>query len=186
MRQQSAIFCKLSRNGLIITLFLTILSVHGVVLSQNSSNLQDDTKTKYKILVGLCERPDLYDPSLGFYYDWEYKDYSPDSACLKELARLPKDYNIVIVLGTWCGDSREQLPRFLKLSDLLQIDSGKLKLIGVDRQKQAVTMDISHLNILRVPTFIFFRNDKEIGRIIETPQISLEKDMLNILTNPNQ
>ncbi len=186
MRQNRSAFYKLSRTGLIISLLLIILSVNKVVLSQNSSNLQDDTKTKYKILVGLCERPDLYDPVLGFYYDWEYNDYSPDSTCLGQLARLPQNYNIVVVLGTWCGDSRDQIPRFFRLTDLLKLDSHAMKLIGVDRQKQAVTMDISHLNILRVPTFIFYRNEKEIGRIIETPQVSLEKDMLNILTSSGQ
>ena len=34
-----------------------------------------------------------------------------------------------------------------------------------------------------VPTFIFYREDKEIGRIIETPILSLEEDMLAILIN---
>jgi hypothetical protein len=36
-------------------------------------------------------------------------------------------------------------------------------------------------DITNVPTFIFYRNGKEINRIVESPVISLEKDMLSIL-----
>jgi hypothetical protein len=36
------------------------------------------------------------------------------------------------------------------------------------------------MNIERVPTFIFKRGGEEIGRIIETPDESLEADMLKL------
>jgi hypothetical protein len=32
------------------------------------------------------------------------------------------------------------------------------------------------LNITHVPTFIYYRNEKELGRIVENPMESLEKD----------
>lgn len=35
--------------------------------------------------------------------------------------------------------------------------------------------------IKKIPTFIFYRNNKEIGRYIEYSKKSLEKDILNIL-----
>jgi len=35
--------------------------------------------------------------------------------------------------------------------------------------------------IEKIPTFIFIMNGKEIGRIIESPNESLEKDMLKII-----
>ena len=37
------------------------------------------------------------------------------------------------------------------------------------------------LNIERVPTFIIYRNKNELGRIVEYPETSLEKDMLDIM-----
>ena len=37
------------------------------------------------------------------------------------------------------------------------------------------------LNIEKVPTFIFYKNGIEIGRIIESPEKSIEKDFLKIL-----
>jgi hypothetical protein len=38
------------------------------------------------------------------------------------------------------------------------------------------------LDIQRVPTFIFYKNNIEAGRIIENPETSLEQDMVKILT----
>jgi hypothetical protein len=42
--------------------------------------------------------------------------------------------------------------------------------------------EIDDLKIEFVPTFIFFKNDVEIGRIVEAPTESLEIDMVKILT----
>lgn len=49
--------------------------------------------------------------------------------------------------------------------------------------KKAEGFDIDQFIIERVPTFIFYKNESEIGRIIETPVETLEKDILNILKN---
>ena len=38
------------------------------------------------------------------------------------------------------------------------------------------------LDIQRTPTFIFFKNGVEIGRIVETPRDSLENDILKIVS----
>jgi len=35
-----------------------------------------------------------------------------------------------------------------------------------------------------VPTFIVFYKNKEVGRIVENPKISLERDLLQLLQNP--
>ena len=38
------------------------------------------------------------------------------------------------------------------------------------------------LKIIRVPTFIFYKDEEEIGRYVEYPRESMEKDILKILT----
>ena len=38
-------------------------------------------------------------------------------------------------------------------------------------------------NIHRVPTFIFYKNGKEVNRIVEYPKETLERDIKNIVTN---
>ena len=37
-------------------------------------------------------------------------------------------------------------------------------------------------NLVRVPTYILYKGKKEIGRIIDAPKESFEKDLLKILT----
>ena len=57
----------------------------------------------------------------------------------------------------------------------------KLTLIGVSREKKGLSNEAEGLDIEFVPTFIFYKDGKEIGRIVETPAESLEKDLLKIV-----
>lgn len=112
-----------------------------------------------------------------------YRDYQPDQTILAELmAQETDNLTITIVLGTWCPDSRREVPRFMKLVDLWGFPKEKIKFIGVDINKIAPLADYPALGIERVPTFIFYENNSEKGRIIEVPVTSLEQDTRNILT----
>jgi len=44
-------------------------------------------------------------------------------------------------------------------------------------------IDVASYKIELVPTFIFYDGDTELGRIIETPQTSIEGDLLKIISN---
>jgi len=111
-----------------------------------------------------------------------YTDYQPDTEIMAELMALEKEsLTITIVLGTWCPDSRREVPRFIKIIDLWGFPKEKIRLIGVDINKVAPLGDFPALGIERVPTFIFYVNNIEKGRIIEVPVTSLEQDTRNIL-----
>ena len=121
----------------------------------------------------------------GVHSNWYYSghdSYSVDDKSLAELLEIPfDDISITIVLGTWCPDSRRELPRFMKLIELWDFPVDKITFIGVDSYKVAPVGDYEELGIERVPTFIIYRNKVEAGRIIEYPKASLEQDMVNIL-----
>jgi thiol-disulfide isomerase/thioredoxin len=89
--------------------------------------------------------------------------------------------SVKIVLGTWCPDSRREVPRFMRVLKEIGFPSDKVTLIGVDNLKVSPIDNYDALGIERVPTFIFYRNNIEAGRIIENPTTSLEQDMVNIL-----
>ena len=61
----------------------------------------------------------------------------------------------------------------------------KTEIICVDRDRKDSSGEVDSLNIELVPTFIFYRDGDEIGRIIETPQQSIEEDTYRILTGNN-
>jgi thiol-disulfide isomerase/thioredoxin len=87
----------------------------------------------------------------------------------------------IVFLGTWCSDSRREVPRFLKIVDALGIPGDRVRLFALDRSKKSPDGMTDRYNILRLPTMVFFKNGKEIGRIVETPAASVEEDMFTIL-----
>jgi len=92
-----------------------------------------------------------------------------------------KDIRIKIVMGTWCGDSKDQVPRFFKVLDKLQYNPSDVEILSFVRKYKDKEVGAKQYNIEKIPTFIIYRNNTEIGRIIETPHLSLEKDFLEIL-----
>ena len=111
-----------------------------------------------------------------------YYDYAPQSVFLNSLLDLRWDnVTVTLVMGTWCPDSRREVPRFLRIMDILDFPADKITYIGVDLDKQSPVGGYEELDIQRVPTFIFYVNNSEAGRIIEVPTSSLEEDMVNIL-----
>lgn len=116
------------------------------------------------------------------WFDKEYNDYTIDDSAFIELEKNGLEaIDIVVVLGTWCSDSRREVPRFMKIIESLGYQENRLRFIGVDSYKEAPVDNYESFDIERVPTFIFYSDKIEIGRIIEYPEASLERDMLGIL-----
>ena len=55
--------------------------------------------------------------------------------------------------------------------------------MGHPEEKKGYFNDYSRYNITNTPTIIFYKNKKEVGRIIEKPKETLESNMLSILMN---
>jgi thiol-disulfide isomerase/thioredoxin len=133
-------------------------------------------------LLGEINPSRLLKPPYDSWYLEGFAGYVPDEKIMDELKKIDmSDYTITIVLGTWCPDSRREVPRFMKIIDLWGFPEEKIKFIGVDINKVAPLADYSALGIERVPTFIFYKNNSEKGRIIEVPVTSLEQDTRDIL-----
>jgi thiol-disulfide isomerase/thioredoxin len=118
--------------------------------------------------------------------DWflkGYDNYQPNPEFINKLTASGIDgVSIKIVMGTWCPDSRREVPRFMKILSQWQFPQQQVTFIGVDNQKLSPVGEYESLGIQRVPTFIVFKNKIEAGRIIENPVTSLEQDIVNILS----
>jgi thiol-disulfide isomerase/thioredoxin len=133
-------------------------------------------------LLGYFSRARLLQPPYSEWYNKEYDHYQPDMIVMETLTEIDKErLDIMVVMGTWCPDSRREVPRFMKIIDQWNFPSDKLTFIGVDNSKQSPIGGFDTLDIERVPTFIILKNKIEAGRIIENPETSLEQDMVNIL-----
>lgn len=133
-------------------------------------------------LLGYFELPRLKQAPHNDWYISGYDSYSPDNDAVNELLQINiEGLKIKIVMGTWCPDSRREVPKFMRLLDLWKFPVSDVVFIGVDNVKLSPVGEYESLNIQRVPTFIIYKNKVESGRIIENPVTSLEQDMVNIL-----
>lgn len=165
-------------------LFLALLLVPALAFAQKLNQKAADPKKGNEMLVGCCDRDGFGAIHSNFdsAFKAEYPVYHADEATMKLLAGKLKGIRVTVVMATWCGDSKDWVPRFYKIMDGLHFNYKKLSLICVDRDKKAPGTIVETLNIERVPTFIFYRKKAEIGRIVEVPADLLEKDILKILT----
>jgi thiol-disulfide isomerase/thioredoxin len=146
--------------------------------SQGINTQVPDPRLGMTILLGNCDRSGLESGEFGTVFSEYYSIYEPDKTVVAELKKLTDGASILIVLGTWCSDSQEQVPRFFKILDKIRFDRKEVRVICVNSDKEAGDVDLSGLDIRKVPTFVIYRNGREAGRIIETPYATLEKDLL--------
>jgi thiol-disulfide isomerase/thioredoxin len=164
-----------------ISRLIFLLVFTTTLLPQEKCKLVFDENSGKQMLIGEITRNSFKDTSFAWWFDAEYDNYNPDKQVLDSIAQKIKDVDITIVLGTWCSDSRREVPRFFKILDSLRYLSNKVKMIAVDRNKEDLNGEVDSLAIELVPTFIFYREGKEIGRIEESPKETLEKDFNKIV-----
>ena len=134
-------------------------------------------------VLGYFTRGQITRPPHSEWFTRDYDGYVINQEALGKLLKIPYEgITIRIVLGTWCPDSRKQVPRFMKITDEWKFPEGSIVFIGVDDSKLSPVGEYEKLDIQRVPTFIFYKNNIEAGRIIENPLTSLEQDVVKILT----
>jgi hypothetical protein len=110
-----------------------------------------------------------------------FKAYTPDKESIETLKKEKKHLSFKCVLGFWCDDSKAHVPAFLKIMHTIGMDEEGYRMYGVDENKQAAFEGFNALRIEYVPTIIVFYDKQEIGRWVESPKETIEKDLANIL-----
>lgn len=101
-------------------------------------------------------------------------------------AKNLKDAKVTIYLGTWCGDSKYYVPRFLEAWETAGLDKDQVQLVGLygwgvpEKYKQGPNQEEKGKGIHRVPTFVFERDGEEFARIVESPVNDLITDLAQI------
>ena len=165
----------------VVLSFITALLFVSTLSSQTMNNMVYDTTLQQEVMIDYCNREGLETGEFGIYYKLEFDDYQVNDSLVKLISESINEVEISIVFGSWCSDSEQQVPRFYKLLDHAGYDDSQLKIIAVNRQKKAEEVDITDLQIEFVPTFIIYKDGKELGRIVETPYDTLEEDLWKII-----
>lgn len=169
-------------NVLIVSLFcIGCLNAIGQELNYKVT----DTNGKEKLL-GVINQEGLTAGGFQHWFNIAYNNYEVDEGTTQSIRNELKEYTIKVFMGTWCGDSKREVPRFYKVLEAANFPKEQLVMVAVDylkpNYKKSPGGEEKGLNIIKVPTFIFYKDGKEANRIIEFPVVSLEKD-INAIVN---
>ena len=177
------------------SLLLYITCLAGLILmsgcntrQQRSLPVQKNTApssipNENEMLLGVQARSALQLPPNRHWFDSIYNGYKVDTATANSIRQLWRTKKIDIFFGTWCGDSRREVPRMLKILDNCGVQAENIRLVLVDYRyplyKASPTHEERGKFIFRVPTFIISDHKEsdaysEMGRIVEYPVTTLE------------
>lgn len=164
-----------------ITLIFLLLSCN--LFAQNSNKVVFDDKGK-AMLLGKTDKNAFKHND----FDWfqkNYANYLTNNNVINQCKDSLLNYTIKVFYGSWCGDSKRELPRFYKVLDEAKFNYNNIEVIAVDKSSEAYKTspngEEKGLNIHRVPTFIFYKKEKEVARIVEYPKQDFERDILTII-----
>lgn len=169
-----------------IVIFVVSYFILNFSFSQSLNHIKIYGKGK-EMLLGEIDKKGLTTNSFNQWFSKNHDEYLVNSNVVNRLKDSLNQYEIKVFLGTWCGDSKKEVPRFYKIIEATKFPEEQLHVVAVDRTeeayKQSPNGEEKGLNIHRVPTFIFYKNGKEINRIVEHPKETLERDILSIVTD---
>ncbi|MEZ4858317.1 MAG: tetratricopeptide repeat protein [Flavobacteriaceae bacterium] len=162
-------------------LTLLVLFIAPMIFSQSfNKEIRIDSIPN---LIGKFTKEALLKEPYAAWFEKNYNEYEPDAEVISLLENELSKYTITLFMGTWCGDSKIEVSRFYKIMEAVNFPLDRITAIAVSNQretyKQSIGGEQEGFNIHRVPTFILYKNGKEVNRIIEHPITTLEEDLWN-------
>lgn len=162
---------------------LTLASGTTMVMSQGQSPAEEPPPK----LLGQVTTQQLGEEPFSEWYQQSYVEYQPNPEILERLRQVDTEgLEIAAFFGTWCGDSRREIPRLTKTLDMMGFPAGRVTLVAVDNDEAAVKQspDGEHegVEIYRVPVIVISREGRELARFVEHAALSMERDLLAMLT----
>ena len=152
---------SISMRGVAAALVLFILTPQSL----------EATADRYRYPLGDISQAELLERHEAFKRN--YDAYEVTAA----IEGLPADLKVKILFGTWCHDSEREVPRILKLLAASGVKEESISLISLNIRKEEPEGRAKAMDVRFTPTFIFFRGDIELGRIIERPVERLHADV---------
>lgn len=148
----------------LLFIFFTIITMNSIAQKTYQETVEGDGT---KIFKGVISKEVLvYEPTFTWFAENE-KNYTPPAAAVDALKAKGDKIQIICFGGTWCGDTKNILPRFYALITAAGFLQSRLTVIGVDRSKKTFGALSEALGITNVPTFIVMKDGKEAGRVVE-------------------
>ncbi|HOI95299.1 MAG TPA: thioredoxin domain-containing protein [Syntrophobacter fumaroxidans] len=163
-------------------LFALVIAVSVFLFQGVGLAFYDDEEIMGKcgLLVGKTTKEDVYRacPAMKMNADVYYLNED----AIRQLKGVKDKVEVIAVLGTWSAESQQQAGRFFRILDETRNAGISVAIYAVDEDMSDETGIAERYRVDTLPTIIFLRNGKELGRIIEAPKTTLEAETLAILS----
>jgi len=164
----------MKKFGLLLFLFSFQLGIYAQVKETITQNRTDQ--------VGIKSKKDFEQQPYNKWFNLNYKEYTLDKKTIKKLKRHSAKFKLKVFMSVWCHDSKREVPHLYKILEAINFNQKNLEVIALDRAKKTPENLQEGYDIVRTPTFIFYKKGKEIGRYVEIPRETLEEDILKIVS----
>lgn len=167
----------------IIALSFFVIFCFSVVICQEKA--ASDTEKKTNIKYGKVTIDEVFAGSP----DWREKadEYVPQPAAIDYLSQVSVPVKIEIYYGHWCGDSVNNIPKFIKVMETAANPAFEMEFWSVERMPKGEKRGpVNGRQLKAIPTFVVFVDSKECGEIVENPEITIEDDLVAILSNATE
>lgn len=159
---------------LFITFLFGALSVPTMVKAQTAY------QSRYTMMTGTLNPDSIIAKNRVMREKLTFLKKRMDNDDIEMVKLVDKPTKIMVFLGTWCPDSQRNIPPFINLIEAAANKNIEVEYIGVDRRKMDPDGLVNTYSISRVPTFVVFREGVEVGRLVERPTNTVEKDLIEI------
>jgi thiol-disulfide isomerase/thioredoxin len=164
----------------IFTLFIAFFAATSL-FAQQAEVTKDANGTK--IIKGFMTQKDLSADADFAWYAENQKGFNPDANAVNAFTQAKDSVHFLVFGGTWCGDTKNLLPKFFALTDAAAFPQDRITMLGVDRSKKTLHHLTEAFNVTRVPTIIVLKNGKEIGRVVEYGRMGMiDKELGEIVS----
>jgi len=106
--------------------------------------------------------------------------YKPDPAKVAVLKAVAPDTEVRVYFGTWCFMCKKLVPPLIRTIGMAGNPKIQIHYIGVDEDLKEPAADLKRNRITKTPTIIVLRGGREIGRVEEKPETTIEGDLAKI------
>jgi thiol-disulfide isomerase/thioredoxin len=158
-----------------------LISMSVSTFAQSDFDKSKDPENNAVVYKGQITFEDLKAESSFNWFRDGTEQYKPNTKEVEFLKKNLKNYRLVVLLGTWCEDSQNLIPKLNKVLETAEFPMSQYQMFGVNREKAAKYAEKQMYKLEKVPTIIVFKGNKELGRIVETVDKSVENGLVKII-----
>ncbi len=169
-----------------ISILFAAIAMSLSVTAQKPYSISKDDQTGQTIFKGPMTLADLQGEPSFTWWKRSTEGYTPDPNAIAYLKSALPAFTIVTIMGTWCDDSQNLVPKLAKVLSASGFPMERFAMFGVDRAKETGGIESKVYAVKRVPTIVVFKNNNEVGRIVESVNRSVELDLAQIVQKAGQ